>query len=124
MADTQSSVFILSIDGRDFPIELKADTGVGFTPREWGELRRIADVKGAPEFSAAFRQQYPLLIAAIALIVLRRAGQPVDEDAMLDGGYDLVVRPPKADADPPTVAEPASPRSATSRTRARTGSPS
>jgi hypothetical protein len=97
VADTKTSVFTIRIDGRDFPLELKSDPGLGFTPREWGELRRIADVKGAPEFGAAFRQQYPLLVAAMALIVLRRAGQPVDEDAMLDGAYILEVIAPKAD---------------------------
>jgi hypothetical protein len=125
MAETKTSVFTLVIDGREFPVALTSDPGLGFTPREWGELRRIADISGAPQFGAAFRQQFPLLIAAIALIALRRAGQPADEDAMLDGAYTLVVRAPveENDADPPTDADaPANPPSATSKTRARTGS--
>jgi hypothetical protein len=123
--DTESSVLIIKIDGRDFQVEIRQDPSLGFTPREWGTLDRVAGVAGAADFGRRLRAGNMLLIATVAIVLLQRAGQPVDEDAMLDGKYILEVRAGEVDADPPTggaqASDPAQ-RSRTTKARARTGS--
>ena len=127
MTAQTTGLITLTIDGREFPIEFKEGIGIGLTPREWGVMKRIAGISGAIELGQALRVLDVQCVAALALVALTRAGQPTDEDAMLDGRYVLALRFEETPSDPPGVLAgadpPASPSSPTTPIPAPTGSP-
>lgn len=130
MATGTSTILVLVVDGREYKIEISSTSNIGMTPREWGVMKRIASVPGPAAFMDALMAYDVEAVAALAIVAMRRAGQPVDEDKMLDGLYTLELRFDGADdaADPPVeegeVAALTSRPSRTSKTPARTGRPS
>lgn len=66
------------IGGADYPVPDE------FTYRELGIIKRIAGVR-AGELMAALIAGDTDIVVALAIIVMRRAGKRVDEDALLDG---------------------------------------
>lgn len=125
-----NSILVLKVDGKDYKHEIpRGDANFGFTPREWGVIKRQAFIAGPMAFGDAMMALDPELTAVLAIVLMRRAGDPVDEDAMLDGAYTLELRFEEPDAGlPPTSAASGGARtsraSRTATTPAPTGDPS
>ncbi len=127
---SDSNVLTISVDGREYGYEInQTDIGMGLTPREWGVLKRLAKIPGPASFVEGIGALDLELIAALAVVLMTRAGQPVDEGLMFDGKYKLELRFDEADAvDPPGGVEADDAlvvrRSRTSKTPARIGAQS
>jgi hypothetical protein len=97
-AKQQAGVPVVVVDGKQYPYP------ENFTHREWGWLKRHANVRPAT-LLAALKEGDMEVAAVIAYIVMRRAGETVTLDELLDlpGGEitaDTVA--PEADSLPPT----------------------
>jgi uncharacterized protein (DUF2336 family) len=91
------------IDGVAYPLEIDETKGANsLSPREWGEIKRIAHVLPA-QLAEAIEGGDMELMAALAIVAMRRAGGQPDVDAILDGRFPLEVEA-EADDDPPAVA--------------------
>jgi uncharacterized protein (DUF2336 family) len=93
------------IDGVAYPLEIDETKGANsLSPREWGEIKRIAHVLPA-QLAEAIEGGDMELMAALAIVAMRRAGGQPDVDAILDGRFPLEVEADaEADDDPPAVA--------------------
>jgi hypothetical protein len=80
------------VDKQPFLLGLEPDEapGFGLTPRETGRLRRLSAASGAEMFRRLGDLDAEVL-AALCIIAVERAGQTIDEDAVLDGKTDWEV---------------------------------
>jgi hypothetical protein len=96
MADDRTMT--IKVDGRSYLLALVDDEDeFTLTPREWGVLRRIADVFPG-ELRRAMLGGDQLLYVALAVVAMRRSGQvlnPSAEDRLLDTVGLVEVIPPE-----------------------------
>ncbi len=99
------ATIVFRVDGVAYPLEIDEAKGANsMSPREWGEIKRIAHVLPA-QLGEAIEGGDMELMAALAIIAMRRAGGAPDVDAILDGRFPLEVEAePEADDGPPAVA--------------------